>query len=84
MSTKYYAVIDPHWGEELVIHETIRTTPELAIAAVLQMDEHSMYHGGSNVCVPPLPGVWSRLQDQGYFVQPVSVAKVEFKWHEFA
>ena len=44
---KYFAVIDPNWGEPFAIHETIRATPEEAEDAFLSNRNYSLFHGGS-------------------------------------
>jgi hypothetical protein len=73
MANKLYAVIDPNWGDRKIIPETVRNTPEESIDVVLTMSDHSLYHGGSNSCVPVLRGEWEKIQRYGYYVSEITV-----------
>ena len=60
---KLYAVIDPRWGDPVVIIETIRKSPELAIAEAVKHPSHSMYASQG----------WDSMVPQGYIVQKIEI-----------
>ncbi len=66
-----YAVIDPNWGEPLVIVETIRKSPEAAIAEAIKHPTHSLYAGRG----------WDSMVPQGYRVAEVTVAILSEEIH---
>ena len=66
-----YAITDPNWGEPKVIPQSIRSSTDAAVDAVLWMSEHSLYHGGSQVA--QTKGHWSGLEAQGYRVVAITV-----------
>lgn len=69
-----YAIIDPQWGDPLVIPETIRSSIDEAKDAVLWMSEHSLYHGGS--IFTETKGNWTGLAAQGYKVVSFGITEV--------
>ncbi len=58
-----YAVIDPNWGEPLIIVETIRKTSDDAIAEVIKHPDHRLYASKG----------WDSMIPQGYYVSEVEV-----------
>jgi hypothetical protein len=66
-----YAVMDPFWGNPKIIPETVRTSIEDARDAILWMQEHSIYHGGSYA--DARKGQWKPLENQGYKIVQFSL-----------
>lgn len=69
-----FALIDPNWGEPLVVLTTIREAEEDAWDAACWCEEFSLYSGASSY---PLPGGTKgsreRLESHGFKVLPVNV-----------
>lgn len=70
----FFAVLDPQWGEPVVIPETIRPGLDAAKDAVLWMSAHSLYHGGSEV--DAIKGKWAGLAAQGYKMVEFTIKEV--------
>lgn len=75
-----WAVIDPNWGDPVVIPETVRDTDIEAERAFLKSSRFSLYHGGSEF---PLPhgtqGSMAKARKFGNF----RVAKISITIQEF-
>lgn len=63
-----WAVIDPNWGNPVIIPETVRTGQDAAKDAFLWFHDYCIYHGGSQVVVPEKKGNWKRAEDYGFYV----------------
>ena len=61
-----YAVIDPNWGEPLIMPETLHPTQEGAQALATVSRNCSLYSGATLNCRPQVPGEWGRLERFGY------------------
>ena len=70
----FYAIMDPQWGNPVVIPETIRPSICAAKDAVLWMDEHSLYHRGCSITA--VKGNWDGMVAQGYKVVSFQVDEV--------
>lgn len=74
-----WAIIDPNWGEPVVLLSTIRATEDEAWAAACLSDERAtnLYSGAHLHCVPQHPGTKERLMSNHYRASRVEVRMVE-------
>ncbi len=70
-----WALIDPNWGEPVVVVETIRETRKDAEKAAITTDARgvSIYSGASNAHVPPIVGKIDRLNEYGFRLSRITI-----------
>lgn len=73
-----WALIDPNWGDPVVIVETIRETRDGAEKAAITTDARSVsiYSGESNAHVPPIVGKIDRLNEYGFRLSQIRITVV--------
>lgn len=72
-----FALVDPNWGEPMIVSQTIRETEDGAWSAAISpkhCPDTRLYSGASEHPYPHgTPGKIETLQSYGFTVQPVTV-----------
>lgn len=69
-----WAVIDPHWGEPVVVSGTVsKMGAEGAIKKAIWLQDLSIYSGAHLNMVPEMAGSWKSLFDYGYRVRQIEI-----------